>query len=193
MRIAGTLIVMDTEAHGLSAQQQESLRRLARAVVRTLELRAAAAERERLRAAAAVAATTAAVAKDNLVALISHEVRTPLQAISGAVSLLAGTSLSGPQLDVLRLLDEGASQLTRVVTDILEYNALAAPADGAERPRVSQAYRLEADVLAPALALESLPAAAVSRLLSRRVAQRHAWGRACRASCWATRRRCGAS
>ena len=171
----GTLIVMDTTAHGLTVQQQESLRRLARAVVRTLELHAAAVERERLRVFAANAAVVSARAKDDLIALISHEVRTPLQAVSGAVSLLAGTELSTAQLDLLRLLDEGATQLARVVTDIVDYDALA-PGEAPARPREALPYRLLADVLAPALSLESLPAATASRLRSRRVALRHSVG-----------------
>ena len=173
--VIGTLVVMDTAPHGLSPQQQESLRRLARAVVRTLELRSAAAEREQLRASAAAAATAAAAAKDSLVALLSHEVRTPLQAVTGAVSLLAGTALSAAQHDLLRLLDEGAAQLARVITDVIDYDALGDAGDG-RRADVAEMYRLDADVLAPALALESLPAAAQSRLRSRRVALRHSVG-----------------
>lgn len=172
----GTLLVMDTTAHGLTAAQQESLRRLARAVVRTLKLHAAAVERERLRAFAADAAASSARAKDDLIALISHEVRTPLQAVSGAVSLLAGTALSAAQLDLLRLLDEGATQLARVVTDIVDYDALAPPGEAAARPREALAYRLQADVLAPVLALESLPAATAARLRSRCVVLRHSVG-----------------
>ena len=162
--VIGTLIVMDTTSHGLSPQQQETLRRLARAVVRTLELRSAAA-----------AAAAAAAAKDSLIALLSHEVRTPLQAVSGAVSLLAGTALTAAQHDLLRLLDEGAAQLSRVITDVIDYNALADDG-GARRADVAEMYRLDADVLAPALALESLPAAAQSRLRSRRVMVRHSVG-----------------
>jgi len=172
--VVGTLIVMDITPHGLSPQQQEALRRLARAVVRTLELRSAAAEREVLRASAAAAAAAAAAAKDSLIALLSHEVRTPLQAVSGAASLLAGTGLTAAQHDLLRLLDEGAAQLSRVITDVIDYNALADT--GSRRADVAEMYRLDADVLAPALALESLPAAAASRLRSRRVTMRHSVG-----------------
>ena len=170
--VIGTLVVMDTTSHGLSPQQQESLRRLARAVVRTLELRSAAEEREALRASAAAAAAAAAAAKDSLIALLSHEVRTPLQAVSGAVSLLAGTALTAAQHDLLRLLDEGAAQLSRVITDVIDYNALA----DSRRADVAEMYRLDADVLAPALALESLPAAAQSRLRSRGISVRHSVG-----------------
>jgi hypothetical protein len=77
----GTLVVMDTRARALEPRAQEALRQLARQVVRTLELRAALLEAERLRAAAAASADAAARAKDELVALISHEARAPRRVV----------------------------------------------------------------------------------------------------------------
>jgi GAF domain-containing protein len=71
----GTVVVMDTRARTLSPRAQEALRQLSRAVVRTLELRGALLESERLRAVAAAAADAAARVKDELVALVSHEAR----------------------------------------------------------------------------------------------------------------------
>lgn len=80
----GTVVVMDRAARGLSAKAQESLRRLSRAVVRMLELRVALAETERARARAAAAQAATASAKDELVSLMSHEVRARDAAACGA-------------------------------------------------------------------------------------------------------------
>jgi signal transduction histidine kinase/CheY-like chemotaxis protein len=116
-------------------------------------------------------------------------VRTPLQAVSGAVALLSATQLAPQQLELLRLLDEGASQLTRVITDVMEYDALvqgtsgyssaaaAAAAAASAAAAACSLVELETEVLAPAVALSGLPDASAARLLARNVTLRRAAGR----------------
>jgi CheY-like chemotaxis protein len=102
------------------------------------------------------------------------------------VALLSATRLAPAQLELLRLLDEGASQLTRVISDIMDYNALvqgpsghasaAAAAAAAATAATCSLVELEANVLAPAVALCGLPAASAARLLARNVTLRRAAG-----------------
>jgi signal transduction histidine kinase len=126
------------------------------------------------------------------------QLRTPLQAVTGAVALLAGalatqapaeataatssaSFVSSSSHELLELLEEGSAQLTRVLTDIIDYDALqrarpgiaACSLDVAAAPAASLAMMdLRTDVLLPALSLADLPPAAAARLARRAVALR---------------------
>jgi signal transduction histidine kinase/FixJ family two-component response regulator len=114
-----------TEAKQYEQQMQQQRASLEAAVVkRTAQLARAKDEAE-----------AAARAKSSFVANMSHEMRTPLNAITGLTRLLGGTELEGPQLDYVHKIASAAGVLMRTVTDVLDFS------------------RVEAD----AVALESLP------------------------------------
>ncbi|MEA2268300.1 MAG: hypothetical protein QOC64_910 [Solirubrobacteraceae bacterium] len=71
----------------------------------------------------AVAATRA---KSDFVATMSHEVRTPLNAIVGAVELLADTELSGEQEELAGMVREAGAGLRAIVEDILDFSRIEA-------------------------------------------------------------------
>lgn len=110
-------------------------RRLRRAVNRVVslwlgqkelyvELRASAIEKETLMAARIAAEKVNARAKTELITMVSHEVRTPLNAVTGAAALLATTPLSAEQRELMHVLNAGSSHLCTVIDDLLNFAAL---------------------------------------------------------------------
>ena len=49
--------------------------------------------------------------------MVSHEVRTPLNAVSGATALLAGTPLSDEQRELVALLEAGTAHVVLIIDD----------------------------------------------------------------------------
>jgi len=88
----------------------------------------AEAERAALLAVAEAAraqAERANRAKDEFLAVLSHEIRNPLNAISGAVAVLERTGmLAAPVFEILK---RQAQQLARFVDDLLEVTRLGSP------------------------------------------------------------------
>jgi signal transduction histidine kinase/CheY-like chemotaxis protein len=70
-------------------------------------------------------ATIATKAKDAFLANLSHEVRTPLNAIMGLTQLLSRTELSDEQNNYVNLLDGSASNLMILLNDILDFSKIA--------------------------------------------------------------------
>src|SRR5436190_2653735 len=123
---------------------RESLERLADALARLIDL---ARERERLaaRSAAAEAARRADAAKTALLQAISHDLRSPLTAITTAASGLRQPSLSEEDRDgLLTAIDAESDRLARMIEDLLDLSRIEAEA---VNPRTDWCYPV--DVVTP--------------------------------------------
>jgi two-component system sensor histidine kinase KdpD len=115
-----------------SGWDRHSLERLADALARLIDL---ARERERLaeRSAAAEAARRADAAKTALLHAISHDLRSPLTAITTAASGLRQPSLSEDDREgLLGAIEAESDRLARMVDDLLDLSRIEA---GAVNPR----------------------------------------------------------
>lgn len=83
------------------------------------------------------AAQAAERLKREFVDSVSHEIRTPLNGIRGMTTLLAATSPSEEQQELIATLDECADALTTLVESLLDFSRLGteATAETAFRPR----------------------------------------------------------
>jgi len=72
------------------------------------------------------AAQSATIAKNEFLATMSHEVRTPLNGIMGLSQLLRTTSLSEEQSSYMDMLDSSASNLLALINDILDISRIEA-------------------------------------------------------------------
>jgi two-component system sensor histidine kinase KdpD len=111
---------------------RQSLERLAQALARLIDL---ARERQRLaeRSAAAEAARRADAAKTALLQAISHDLRSPLTAITTAASGLRQSDLAGEDREaLLGAIDAESERLARMVEDLLDVSRIEA---GAVNPR----------------------------------------------------------
>lgn len=88
------------------------------------------------------AMTQASRLKDEFLANISHELRTPIAGILGSMDLLIETELSVSQLDLAHNLQSSAWVLSRIVNDLLDISKVEANAMSFERA----AFKME-DVL----------------------------------------------
>ncbi len=94
-----------------------------------LALRDAVAELQTLRATEAQArrdAEEAARIKSDFLAHVSHEVRTPLNAVSGAALLLQDSQLTPEQRECIEVLKAGSDSLLAILDDILDYSKIEA-------------------------------------------------------------------
>jgi signal transduction histidine kinase/AmiR/NasT family two-component response regulator len=65
-------------------------------------------------------------AKDEFLANLSHEVRTPLNAIIGLIRLLRKTTLSDEQTSYVQLMDSSAAALLELLNDVLDFSKIEA-------------------------------------------------------------------
>jgi two-component system, sensor histidine kinase len=65
-------------------------------------------------------------AKDEFLANLSHEVRTPLNAIIGLIGLIRKTSLSAEQSDYLQLMQSSSAALLELLNDVLDFSKIEA-------------------------------------------------------------------
>ncbi len=72
------------------------------------------------------AAEAASRAKSEFLANMSHEIRTPMNGIIGMLELLAGTPLTPHQREYLRLAEQSADALLRLLNDILDFSKIEA-------------------------------------------------------------------
>lgn len=63
-------------------------------------------------------------AKSAFVSIMSHEMRTPLNAVVGFLHLLGRTSLDDYQSNAVRKAQMGASSLTRIISDVLDFSKI---------------------------------------------------------------------
>ncbi len=80
--------------------------------------------------------------KDEFLAAISHEMRTPMNGIIGALSLLRTTSLDEDQLGWLDIANRSASGMMMSIDDLLQFSELAA---GQGQPHIAR-FRLRPGV-----------------------------------------------
>jgi len=73
-------------------------------------------------------AIAANAAKSNFLAKISHDIRTPLNAILGAADLLSGTSLDPDQADYVDMFQRNCRRLLALINDFLDFGRLEAGA-----------------------------------------------------------------
>jgi signal transduction histidine kinase/CheY-like chemotaxis protein/HPt (histidine-containing phosphotransfer) domain-containing protein len=71
-------------------------------------------------------AAKATNAKSQFLAIMSHEIRTSLNAIMGVAELLAGSPLNGPQKQYVEILRSEEEHLRRLINDILDFSKLEA-------------------------------------------------------------------
>ena len=108
---------------------------------------------EQARSERTAAAEAASRAKGEFLASVSHEVRTPMNAIVGFVGLVLKTDLSPRQKSLLTKIESSANSLLGILNDILDYSKIEA---GKMELEVVD-FRLE-DVLSSAVDLVSLRA-----------------------------------
>jgi PAS domain S-box-containing protein len=72
------------------------------------------------------AAVAANAAKSNFLAKISHDIRTPLNAILGAADLLSGTSLDSDQADYVDMFQRNCRRLVALINDFLDFSRIEA-------------------------------------------------------------------
>jgi two-component system, sensor histidine kinase len=65
-------------------------------------------------------------AKDEFLANLSHEVRTPLNALMGLMTLLKKTSLSEEQSSYLQLMHSSSASLLEILNDVLDFSKIEA-------------------------------------------------------------------
>jgi two-component system, sensor histidine kinase len=86
--------------------------------------RAAAGRREAVEARAE--AERAARAKGDFLATMSHEVRTPMNAVLGAADLLRRTRLDAPQAEYVEMISSAGAVLMNVLNDVLDLSKIEA-------------------------------------------------------------------
>jgi signal transduction histidine kinase/CheY-like chemotaxis protein len=71
-------------------------------------------------------AERAARAKGDFLATMSHEVRTPMNAVLGAAGLLRQTGLNAPQVEYVEMISSAGSVLMNVLNDVLDLSKIEA-------------------------------------------------------------------
>ena len=61
-------------------------------------------------------------AKSNFLALMSHEIKTPMNAVNGMSSVLLNTKLDKEQTECVKVIQESTDHLMSIVNDILDFN-----------------------------------------------------------------------
>lgn len=113
----GTLCVIDNEARELSEEQLNALKALARQVESQLDLRLKVKELQQLDQL-----------KDDFVAMTSHELKTPLTAVSGAIKMFEKNNQAINEEKRRQLIEIAAANCERLealVSDIIDTSMLA--------------------------------------------------------------------
>jgi signal transduction histidine kinase/DNA-binding response OmpR family regulator len=172
----GTLCVIDPAPRAaFGPRERAALADLAALVVDELELRrtlAALGTAEAELRQAKEAAESANAAKSDFIAMISHEMRTPLNGVIGALGLLADSPLSADQARFAAAAERSARTLLALISDLLDLARIEAGrlrlemAPFAPRELVGQvAELLHGPALAKGLAINVEVAASVPERL----------------------------
>ena len=94
--------------------------------VRKRRQQAAESEQLRLEAAARAEAERTSAMKDDFLAILSHELRSPLQGILGWLTVLRETGSDPHQHRALQAIDRGVRQQAQLVNDILDISRIVA-------------------------------------------------------------------
>lgn len=124
----GALCIIDVLPRNLSAEDHETMHRLARQAVAQLELRRTIQILEKQTVELAVARDDAranARAKAALLANLSHEIRTPMNGIVGVSSLLLRTEIDDRQRRYIEMVRGSGEALMKVLEDVLNYSQMA--------------------------------------------------------------------
>jgi two-component system sensor histidine kinase/response regulator len=97
-------------------------RALVNALTDTVRLQARVAELEKVRGEI----ESVSNAKSESLAVIAHELRTPMSGLIGMADLLLNTDLTGEQRDYLETIQLSARSLLRLLTDLVEYSKIEA-------------------------------------------------------------------
>jgi PAS domain S-box-containing protein len=73
-------------------------------------------------------ALASSLAKNDFLAKISHDIRTPLNAILGAANLLSETPLSADQSEYVRMFQRNCGRLVKLINDFLDFSKIEAGA-----------------------------------------------------------------
>ena len=95
------------------------------------------------------------------------QIRTPLNAVSGATALLAGTRLDGEQRELVTLLDAGTAHVVCIVEDILLHGSLTSGTFSVKREPLA----LAAAVLEPAWRMVMMQQSQRAKLATLRVSR----------------------
>jgi signal transduction histidine kinase/ActR/RegA family two-component response regulator len=68
--------------------------------------------------------TTRAAMKSEFMAVMAHEIRTPLHQMVGYLDLLESSNLNADQLDFLKQIQSSSSMLMSIINDLLDYSKL---------------------------------------------------------------------
>jgi signal transduction histidine kinase len=99
--------------------------------------------------------------------MVSHEVRTPLNAVSGATALLCGTRLDDEQRELVALLEAGTAHVVLIVEDILLHGSLTSGAFVVAREPVA----LSRAVVEPSWRMVTMQASQRAKLASLRISR----------------------
>lgn len=108
----------------LKAMPQSTVRRAILSAQSRFEIQEGNRDYERQLLASRLAAEQASNEKTFFVSMVTHEIRSPLQNITGFASLLAETKLDDEQSEYVSYLDKNSQLLTDLVSDVLDHAKL---------------------------------------------------------------------
>lgn len=120
--VLGALCVIDQAPRALTPDQQEAMRALTQQTEQLLRLHAQEAQLKQ----AADGFQVISEKQKTVLSNISHEMRTPLNAISGYVHLLGHTGLNEKQMQYMHTIQEASDLLLKMVNNILDFAKIEA-------------------------------------------------------------------
>ncbi len=125
----GSLCVIDTQPRELAKEQLEMQTCLARQVVTLLELRRSVKRLSQQKVELEAAQAAARAESQNtrqVLANISHEIRTPINGVCGITSLLERTDMDAQQREWLGMIRDSSKMLLTMINDVLDMSKIQA-------------------------------------------------------------------